>query len=50
MNDENEFEQVGIVKCPLCQNQNLSWNLECTWCGCALENEVDERNKNQCVA
>lgn len=48
---EEEFEQVGITKCPLCNRQNLSWNIECTWCGCELQADVsEENNQSECVA
>jgi hypothetical protein len=28
-----EFVPVNAMLCPACNGQNLSWNLECTWCG-----------------
>jgi hypothetical protein len=33
----SEFTQVGAVTCPSCSRQNLSWNMECTWCGHSVD-------------
>jgi hypothetical protein len=44
MDDNGQFQRVGITNCPLCDQPNLSWYLKCSWCGCPVDKEQDEKD------